>query len=231
MATDNRGVMVYLPPDVELALADYCTANKLFRKTKDGGPSPSLGTGIVQYLRSQLIGIVPGHTPTIGRDEILELIRESMSSDGLGERLTADDVNGLIEKAIAPISIDLAELLLSIDAVRNNLDDQGADLADLRERFNIEAPTNGEKPTSPKPKKEPPSPSDELPAEVLKVVDRLKREPDLLVALKAEFATGGTAAEIAAGLLKAGHGTVNGGPHSSGAISRFKAAIAHLDGY
>jgi hypothetical protein len=181
MATDNRGVMVYLPPDVESALADYCTANKLFRKTKDGEPSPSLGTGIVQYLRSQLLGITPSNIsiPIIGRDEVLQLIRESTSSDVPGERLTADDVHGLIEQAIAPIQSDLAELLLLINAVRNNLDDQGADLADLRERLNrLEAPTNGKKPTSPKPKKEPRPPSDELPAALLvTIAHEVKNSP------------------------------------------------------
>jgi hypothetical protein len=132
----------------------------------------------------------------------------------LEDRLS-DEVRSIaesaIEQAIAPVQSDLAELLLRVDGLEATA-------------------TIGEKATSPKPKKEFRSPSDELPAEVLKVVDRLRREPDLLAALKAELAAGGTSSEIGDRLLATGFGTSNGGPHSPAAISLFRAAIVYLGG-
>jgi hypothetical protein len=80
MATDNRGVMVYLPSDVEEVLERYCTENNITRKNKGGEPMPSLGTGIVQYLKSQLFGMSPGNAPSAGltREEVLELINQEV---------------------------------------------------------------------------------------------------------------------------------------------------------
>jgi hypothetical protein len=154
------------------------------------------------------------------------------SAQGLSAEEVQRVVDGAIEQAIAPIQSDLAELLLSIDAVRNNLDDQGADLADLREKVTRQgAPISEKKPVSSGAQASKPKAAVTKPdGEVGKVVDRLLKDANLLGAVRAELANGGTAAEIADRLIKAGHGTVNGGPHSPAAISRFRAAIAFLDG-
>jgi DNA-binding NarL/FixJ family response regulator len=55
MATDNRGVMVYLNPELESKIAQYCIDNDITRKNKEGIVLPALGTGILQYLKSQLL--------------------------------------------------------------------------------------------------------------------------------------------------------------------------------
>jgi hypothetical protein len=208
MATDNRGVMVYLPPDVESALADYCTANKLFRKTKDGEPSPSLGTGIVQYLRSQLLGIAPSNTstPTIGRDEVLELIRESMSSDVLGERLTADDACALIEQAIGPVQSNLAELLLRVDR--------------------LEAFT-----TNTKPKATKAATTTEPDSEILKLAKRLEADPNgLQRSVRAGIGDGLGGKALCDFLFQHGHGANNGAkPFDNSVAGRLVKAIAYLD--
>jgi hypothetical protein len=138
----------------------------------------------------------------------------------------------VMEQAIAPIQSDLAELLLSIDAVRNNLDDQGADLADLREKVTRQgAPISEKKPVSSGAQASKPKAAVTKPdGEVGKVVDRLLKDANLLRAVRAAITVGGTSSEIGDRLLKAGHGTVNGGPHSPAAISRFRAAVAYLDG-
>jgi hypothetical protein len=60
MATENKGVMVYLPPDLHKALEDYCAKNKITRKDKYGQLVVSLGTGIVHHLRSHLLGAILG---------------------------------------------------------------------------------------------------------------------------------------------------------------------------
>jgi hypothetical protein len=158
--------------------------------------------------------------PTAPDDHVVQLVRQELDKALVNARIgthtdiTADGVQTAIERAmeqaIALIQNDLAELLLRVDRLESTA-------------------TIGQKATSPKPKKEPRPSSDELPAEVLKVVDRLRREPDLLAAVKKTLSHGGTAAEIADRLLQSGHEAVNGGPHSSGAISRFKAAVTYLD--
>jgi hypothetical protein len=56
MATDNKGVMVYLPPDLQKVLEEYCTENNITRRNKDGEMILSMGTGIIHYLNSHLLG-------------------------------------------------------------------------------------------------------------------------------------------------------------------------------
>ena len=50
MATNNRGVMVYLPSEVEVKMIEYCTQYNITRKDKQGNIVTSLGSGIVAYL-------------------------------------------------------------------------------------------------------------------------------------------------------------------------------------
>jgi hypothetical protein len=86
MATDNRGVMVYLPSEVEAKMVEYCTQHNITRKDKQGNIVTSLGSGIVAYLKSQLLGDIPrgvNDRPTAGltRKEVLDLIAESSTSN------------------------------------------------------------------------------------------------------------------------------------------------------
>jgi hypothetical protein len=86
MATDNRGVMVYLPSEVELKINEYCTQYNITRKDKQGNIVTSLGSGIVAYLKSHLLGDIPRATsgrPIDGltREEVLDLIAESSTSN------------------------------------------------------------------------------------------------------------------------------------------------------
>lgn len=94
MATENRGVMVYLNPEIERELEQYCIKNDITRKNKQGVVLPSLGTGILQYLKSTLLNAVPSNVPIssldnassnrlstgLTKDEILELIAESSTN-------------------------------------------------------------------------------------------------------------------------------------------------------
>jgi hypothetical protein len=86
MATDNRGVMVYLPSDIEAKMTEYCTEYNITRKDKQGNIVTSLGSGIVAYLKSQLLGDLPrsiSNRPINGltRAEVLDLIAESSTSN------------------------------------------------------------------------------------------------------------------------------------------------------
>jgi hypothetical protein len=86
MATDNRGVMVYLPAEIEAKMAEYCTEYNITRKDRQGNIVTSLGSGIVAYLKSQLLGDRPRATsdrPIIGltKAEVLDLIAESNTNN------------------------------------------------------------------------------------------------------------------------------------------------------
>jgi hypothetical protein len=86
MATDNRGVMVYLPSELERRIAEYCTEYNITRKDKQGNIVTSLGSGIVAYLKSQLLSDRPrtvSDRPINGltRAEVLDLIAESNTSN------------------------------------------------------------------------------------------------------------------------------------------------------
>ncbi len=119
-------------------------------------------------------------------------------------------IDEAIERAIAPIQLDLAELLGQVDKLRVSIDGR---------------PQASKPQASEKPKLAITKPA----GEVGKVVDRLLKDADLLKAVRAEIAIGGTSSEIAERLLASGHGTSNSGPHSPAAISRFRAALAYLD--
>jgi hypothetical protein len=105
MATENKGVMVYLPPELEKVIEEYCTQNNITRKNKDGEAFPSLGTGIVQYLKSQLLGLefssrsVPKTSLT--REEVLDLIRENSNSLLLDNGLLESEILNKIQAQIA----------------------------------------------------------------------------------------------------------------------------------
>ena len=88
MATNNRGVMVYLPSEVEAKMIEYCTEYNITRKDNQGNIVTSLGSGIVAYLKSQLLGGIPilaSDRPHRGltREEVLDLIAESNTSNTL----------------------------------------------------------------------------------------------------------------------------------------------------
>jgi hypothetical protein len=101
MATDNKGVMVYITPELETVLEKYCIERNITRKTRDGHVFASLGTGIVQYLKSQLLGIESNSGIALGaaltKDDVLELIRENNTSTSPNIELV--DIQKLIADA------------------------------------------------------------------------------------------------------------------------------------
>jgi DNA-binding NarL/FixJ family response regulator len=105
MATDNRGVMVYLNPELESKIAQYCIDNNITRKNKEGIVLPALGTGILQYLKSQLLteraSAVPSTVLNSGLDRAdgLEPIAASISETAI-EALTREDIVAIIRSQI-----------------------------------------------------------------------------------------------------------------------------------
>jgi hypothetical protein len=107
MATNNRGVMVYLPPEIEQYITEYCNDHNITRKDKQGRVFPSLGTGIVTYLKSQILGISPDEirskSPSLiglSKDEVLALIEESVTTN----------ISSAVADALAPIAAEVREV-------------------------------------------------------------------------------------------------------------------------
>lgn len=133
MATDNRGVMVYLNPELEREIEQYCIDNDITRKHKDGAVLPSLGTGIIQYLKSTLLSTAPCTVPSpslgavphlvpstsltnapsnrlstgITKAEILELIAESNTSRTPSTVLTREEVVAIVREEIEAAAASL----------------------------------------------------------------------------------------------------------------------------
>ncbi len=98
MATENRGVMVYLPLELEEKVVEFCTDRKIVRKDKDGNIVPSLGSGIVAYLKSQLLIDLPSArrrqlaSTGITKEDVLKLIVESNTSNVLSSKLADEEL-------------------------------------------------------------------------------------------------------------------------------------------
>ena len=130
MATDNRGVMVYLNPELERELERYCIENDITRKNKEGAILPSLGTGILQYLKSTLLNTVPYSSSStslndapsnrlstgLTKDEILELISKSNTNNIPSTVLTREEVSAIAKEEIDRALGSIAKRAEAIEA-------------------------------------------------------------------------------------------------------------------
>jgi hypothetical protein len=129
MATENRGVMVYLPPEVEEYITSFCTEYSITRKDKEGNILPSLGTGVVTYLKSKISGESPDDILTkpskipgngLSKDEVLDLIGEYFTSHAPSEipsvGLSKDEVLDLVKNELLSAS-PLEELRAELSEV------------------------------------------------------------------------------------------------------------------
>jgi hypothetical protein len=119
MATENRGVMVYLPPEVEEYITNFCTEYNITRKDREGNTLPSLGTGVVTYLKSKILGESPDEILTrpsrvpsngLSKEEVLDLIREYSTSQLPSNGLLTDEVLTPLTQSIESLRETLNEL-------------------------------------------------------------------------------------------------------------------------
>ena len=90
--------MVYLPLELEEKVVEFCTDRKIVRKDKEGNIVPSLGSGIVAYLKNHLLSDLPSTrrrnvvSTGITKEDVLNLIAESNTSNALSIRLADEDL-------------------------------------------------------------------------------------------------------------------------------------------
>jgi hypothetical protein len=123
MATENKGVMVYLPKEVEKYITSFCTEYNITRKDKEGNVLPSLGTGVVTYLKSKISGespddilTKPSKVPSTGlsKEEVLDIVDEYFTSHPLSNGLSKDEVLDLIKSHVlsnSPIDEDIERMV------------------------------------------------------------------------------------------------------------------------
>jgi hypothetical protein len=131
MATENRGVMVYLPSELEAKITEYCTEHNITRKDKQGNVVISLGSGIVAYLKSQLLSDLPKlvsdrHVNGLTREEVLDLIAESSTSSSpivgvasLAENRSPDPIDADVFHRLETVE---QKLSLSTDIARHEVE-------------------------------------------------------------------------------------------------------------
>lgn len=104
MATSNKAISAYLPPDIEEYLTQYCTEYDITRKDKSGDIKPALGTAVVEILKvffssESVPSPLPDNVPVIPsnvvtEDRLQEVISNLPST-------VPSNVNEQIEKAMS----------------------------------------------------------------------------------------------------------------------------------
>ncbi len=134
MATENKGVMVYLPKEVEEYITEFCTEYSITRKDKEGNILPSLGTGIVTYLKSQMMGESPSDvlakpskllSTGLSREEVLDIVNEYLTSHLPSSGLSKDEVLDLIEQSVtnnhSPQSIGARDIEVALEPIKESV--------------------------------------------------------------------------------------------------------------
>jgi DNA-binding NarL/FixJ family response regulator len=94
--------MVYLNPELESKIAQYCIDNDITRKNKEGILLPALGTGILQYLKSQLLYERASALPSavLARSDGLEPNAAASHSETAIDTLTREDIVAIVKAQI-----------------------------------------------------------------------------------------------------------------------------------
>lgn len=109
MATSNKAISAYLPPDLEEYLTKYCTEYDITRKDKSGEMKPSLGTAVVEILK---VFFSSDNVPSPLPDNVPVIPSNVVTEDRLQEVISnlpstvPNNVNEKIEKAITKLSDD-----------------------------------------------------------------------------------------------------------------------------
>lgn len=157
MATENKGVMVYLPKEVEEYITEFCTENNITRKDREGNVQAALGTGIVRFLECQMSGKNPSDVLAkrsrggagLSRDEAIELIQQSITSHSPSTGLNRNEVIELIQQSVTSHSpstgLTKDEVVELIQQASNRLlaqiEDKGTPWGAFHKLLGLKSPT------------------------------------------------------------------------------------------
>ena len=143
MATENKAVTVYLPPELEKYVSGYCLQYEVTRKNKAGELQPSLGTGIVDLLRilsAIPISELPDNVPSKLPDKLKEVqgaiernVIEKLSSNVPSELI--DSVLNKMQESSGNLLSELKSSVLKELPEREKLEKANSKLAALRSRL------------------------------------------------------------------------------------------------
>lgn len=116
MATNNKAISAYLPPDIEEYLTQYCTEYEITRKDKEGNIQPSLGTATVEILRiffseGNVRAPLPSNVPLlpdnlVTQDKLNEVVSQLKESSNIPSTLPSNVVTeDRLKEAIANINV------------------------------------------------------------------------------------------------------------------------------
>jgi DNA-binding NarL/FixJ family response regulator len=116
--------MVYLNPELESKIEQYCIDNDITRKNKEGIVLPALGTGILQYLKSQLLADRSSASPStvlssgLDRADGLEPNAAASPSETEIDALTRENIVAIVK---AEIDRELGSLRAEVRDLQNIL--------------------------------------------------------------------------------------------------------------
>ena len=112
MATENKAVTVYLPPELEEYVSGYCLQYDVTRKNKAGATQPSLGTGIVDLLKilsATPISELPENVPSELPDKLKEI--QGAIECNVIEKLSSNVPSELIDSVLKKMQESSGNLL------------------------------------------------------------------------------------------------------------------------
>ncbi len=120
MATSNKAISAYIPPDLEEYLTKYCTEYDITRKDKSGEIKPALGTAVVEILKVFFSGDnvpspLPDNVPLLPRSVVTEdQLNEALSKLELSSNVSSNlqsNVDEKIDHAIADLRTEFQPIL------------------------------------------------------------------------------------------------------------------------
>ena len=119
MATSNKAISVYIPPDIEEYLTKYCTEYDITRKDKSGEIKPALGTAVVEILK---VFFSSDNVPSPLPDNVPLLPSNVVTEDRLNEILSNLETSSSVSSSLPSNVVsqdDLSKALSRIPSIVN----------------------------------------------------------------------------------------------------------------
>lgn len=156
MATDNKAVTCYLPPELEKSITEHCVKNGLLRKDKQGLDRPAFGTAIIQILSSYFsIDTSDKSSFSELKEQIEKAVTEKVMdkvndyynaiNEDIDERIRSNS-NSETQNQIDSLVEEVFELKKKIKSIRKKesftSNGSKSDLEEKKEKSQVEIPLN-----------------------------------------------------------------------------------------